>query len=266
MKKTRGLSNLVLLLFIIYLVLPLLVIVIYSLFTDWSTTLIPTGFTLNNYVSVLSDQSFLMCMLRTIIISVVPIVITMFILLLAMYVVVVYLPGLEKYIQILCMIPYAIQGVILSISVISLYTGTGTILSNRLVMLTGAYCILILPYIYQGIRNNLYGINARMLLEAAEMLGAPRFYSFFRVIVPNIMPGVTISALLSISMIFGDFVLANNIAGNSFQNIQVYLQQSMKKSSGRTSAIVVMIFIVVFSLTGLVLFLQSDKRKTKREG
>lgn len=265
MKKSKLLSHILLSIFVIYLVLPLAVTLIYSVFTDWSTNLVPTGFTMDNYVSVLSDDSFLKSMGRTVVISILPIVITLFMLLLVMYVVIVYVPWLERYIQILCMIPYAIQGVILSISIISLYTGTGTFLSNRLVMLIGAYCILILPYIYQGVRNNLYGINAGMLLEAAEMLGASRFYSFFRVIVPNIMPGVTISALLSVSIIFGDFVLANNIAGNSFQNIQVYLQQAMKTSSGRSSAVVVLIFIVVFSLTGLVLFLQSDKRKPKHK-
>jgi len=69
------------------------------------------------------------------------------------------------------MIPYTIQGVILSVSILVLYAKNGTLLSDRMVMLVGAYCIIILPHIYNGIRNGMRAINMNMLLEAAEMLG-----------------------------------------------------------------------------------------------
>ena len=260
MKKSKG-SLLLICIFSLYLLFPLLITVIYSLVTDWTTSVVPSGFTFHHYVAILSDGEFWLCILRTLLVCIIPIAVTILILLFAMYVVVVYCPKLEKYVQIICMIPYAIQGVILSVSIISLYTGTGTFLSNRLLMLIGAYCILILPYMYQGIRNNLYGINTPMLLEAAQMLGAGRFYAFFKVIVPNILSGITVSALLAVSIIFGDFVLANNIAGNSFQNVQVYLYQIMKTSSGKASAVVVIIFLVVASITGIVISMQKDTKQ-----
>lgn len=261
MKQSKGTPKVWIIIISAYLLIPFIVTVIYSLVTDWSTSIIPSGFTLRNYQAILSDSVFWMCLLRTILICIVPVAIAIVVLLLAMYIVIVYCPKLEKYIQIICMIPYAIQGVILSVSIISLFTGTGTFLSNRVIMLIGAYCILILPYIYQGIRNNLYGINAAMLLEAAEMLGASKLYAFFRIIVPNIISGITVSALLSVSIIFGDFVLANNIAGNNFQNVQVYLFQVMKTSSGKSSAVVVIIFLVVALITGVVISLQTKDKK-----
>jgi len=128
-------------------------------------------------------------------------------------------------------------------------------------MLFGAYSIMVLPYIYQGIRNNLNAINSKMLVDAAQMLGAGRLYAFFRVVIPNIMPGVIVSSLLAVSIVFGDFVLANNIAGNNYQNIQVYLYVNMTKSSSKASAIVVLIFVVVFGITGTVLWLQNKGKK-----
>ena len=242
--------------FAIYLLLPIVVTFIYSVVVDWSTSWIPHGFTLANYASIVSDSDFWASMLRTIIIAVIPIGITTIVLLLTMFVVVVFVPGLDKIVQMLCMLPYALQGVILSVGIISIYTGTGTFLSNRMLMLVGAYCIMVLPYIYQGIRNNLYGIASNTLIEAAEMLGASRMYAYWKIIVPNIMPGITVSMLLSLSIIFGDFVLANNIAGTAYKNIQVYLQQEMITSSGTSSAIVVIIFVVIFMLTGIVLKMQ----------
>ena len=128
-------------------------------------------------------------------------------------------------------------------------------------MLFGAYSIMVLPYIYQGIRNNLNAINSKMLVDAAQMLGAGRLYAFFRVVIPNIMSGVIVSSLLAVSIVFGDFVLANNIAGNNYQNIQVYLYVNMTKSSSKASAIVVLIFVVVFGITGTVLWIQNKGKK-----
>ena len=143
--------------------------------------------------------------------------------LLALFAVTIYFPKLEKYVQFLCMIPYTIQGVILSVSILSLYAGTRSFFGLRLVMLIGAYCIIILPYIYQGIRYSMYAVNMSMLIEAAEMLGASKFSAFFRVIVPNIISGITVSSLLAVGIIFGDYVLIRNITGSAFQNVQIYL-------------------------------------------
>lgn len=92
-----------------------------------------------------------------------------------------------------------------------------------MIMLFRPMGCLVFPYIFQGIRNNINAINTQMLISAAKMLGCTPIKAYFGVVVPNILPGIFVSSLLSVSVIFGDFVLANNIAGNSYQNIQVYL-------------------------------------------
>ena len=153
--------------------------IIYSLFEKW-TAIVPVGFTVENYVALFADKEFLATLGRTLLLCIIPIVATIIMVLLALFVTTVYFPKLEKYVQIICMIPYTIQGVILSVSILSLYVSNPTFLSNRLVMLIGAYCIIILPYIYQGIRNGMRAVNMPMLLEAAEMLGASKLYAFFK--------------------------------------------------------------------------------------
>ena len=42
----------------------------------------------------------------------------------------------------------------------------------------GVYVISILPYMYQGTRNSLRNVNARQLLDAAELLGASKMQAF----------------------------------------------------------------------------------------
>lgn len=248
----------------LYLLIPFAVTLVYSLFVEW-TDILPSGFTLRNYVELFSNTTFWMSIGRTLILCIVSVIITIVLILAAMYVVVAVNRKLAGVMQFLCMIPYALQGVILSIGIISLYTGTGTILSNRLFMLFGAYTILVLPYIYQGIRNALNSIDAEMLIQAAEMLGCGRFRAYVQVMLPNILSGILVSSLLAESIIFGDFVLANNIAGTNYQNIQVFLQANMDVSSGLSSAIVVVIFVVVALVTAVVLKLQnsSTQKETK---
>lgn len=263
MKKTRF-SSILIILIIIYLLIPLLATAIYSMFQKW-TGILPEGFTLNHYVTLLSTRAFLLSLGRTVLACIIPIVLTVLLTLLALFAVTIYFPRLEKYVQILCMIPYTIQGVILSVSILGLYSGADGFLGLRLVMLIGAYCIIILPYVYQGIRNSMQAVNMPMLIEAAEMLGSSKLNAFFKVIVPNIISGITVSSLLSVGIIFGDYVLIRNITGSSFQNVQIFLFLAMKRSSTEASAVFVIIMLSTFLIAALVLYLQSRDNRLKIE-
>ena len=263
-KKKNG-STAVLILILIYLLIPLAACIIYSLFADW-TGIIPRGFTLAAYRDIFTSEDFWQALLETVLLCAAPIAVTTLVVLLAIYAVAVYFPGLEKYVQIICMIPYTIQGVILSVSILSLYVGSRSFLSNRLLMLMGAYCVIILPYIYQGIRNSCRAIDMKTLLEAAEMLGSSRLHAFFRVVVPNLMHGIIVSSLLAVGIIFGDYVLIRNLSGSTVTNIQIYLYQAMKSDSMKSSAVFVMIMLVTFLIAAFVMMGQSrEQRKERRE-
>jgi putative spermidine/putrescine transport system permease protein len=246
----------------IYLLVPLIMTLLYSVFSKWNSIL-PEGFTLRYYAELFSDQSFAISLMRTILISILPILITSAVILLTMYVVILYLPGLEKYIRILCTIPYAIQGVILAVSVLALYSNAPGILSDRILLLTGTYCVAILPYMYQGIQSSLLSVNAPGLVEAAQVLGAGKLYAFFRVVVPNILSGVVISAMLSAAIIFGDFVIANTLGGSYFQTAQIYLYQTLFESGQRTSAVIVVLFVVTLIISAVAFSVQKKERRTK---
>lgn len=267
MKKSKFFSNFFMIAIIIWMVLPLIATLIYSLFKNW-TEIIPTGFSFNSYTALFSNPRFFTALYQTVLLCIVPIVITIIVMLLALFVVTIYFPKLEKYVQILCMIPYTIQGVILSVSILSVYGKSGTVFGQRMVMLIGAYCIIILPHIYQGIRNSMHAISMPMLIEAAEMLGASRLYAFFRVIVPNIISGITVSSLLAVGILFGDYVIIRNLSGSGTTNLQIYLYQAMKRSTNESSAVIVIIMLLTFAITALVLYMQSNStlEKIKREG
>lgn len=181
-----------------------------------------------------------------------------------MFVTTLYFPKLDKYVQIICMIPYTIQGVILSVSILAAYVRSETFLSNRMVMLFGAYSVIIMPYIYQGIKNGMSAVNVHTLVEAAEMLGCSRIYAFFKVVVPNLISSVVVSSLLAVGIIFGDYVLVRNLTGTSFQNMQIYLYQTMKSDSMKASAVFVVIMAITFIIAAVTLHLKNRGRKAVR--
>ena len=263
MKRKKS-SHLFIWLVAAYLLLPLALTCVYSLFTEWIDVL-PTGFTLRYYAEVLSDRLFWAALARTVVISFVPVIITAFVLLCAMYVAVLYVPSLDKYLQIICTIPYAIQGIILPVSVLSLYSGAPFPLSNRVVMLVLTYCVIILPYMYRGIKNSLAGVDVLRIVEAAEMLGADKFYSFFRIIVPSILSGVVIASMLSVALVFGDFVIVNTIGGNYYSTAQMYLLKKMFISGQLTSAVIIVLFIVTLLISAIIFTLKSKAESSAME-
>ena len=266
-KKARFSAGIVMGIVILWLMIPLAATAVYSLFEDW-TGIIPRGFTLANYAKIFTDTAFMKAMYQTLIICVIPILITIVVMLLALFAVTVYFPKLEKYMQLLCMIPYTIQGVILSVSILILYARNDSVLSERMVMLMGAYCIIILPHIYNGIRNGMRAINMKMLLDAAEMLGESKLKAFFKVIVPNILTGITVSSLLAVGLLFGDYVIIRNLSSTNVNNMQKFLYQAMKRSSTEASAVFMVIIMITFAITALVLALQSRGmlEKMRNEG
>ena len=262
-KKNKHVgAKLAIVIIIAYLLLPLVMTLIYSLFQEW-VDIMPTGFTLGASTELFSDPLFWKAVGRTVVISIIPILLCTVFVLLAMYVVVVYHPEWDRLIQILCTIPYAIQGVILPICVLSLYSSAPEPFGNRMFMLVATYMVVILPYVYQGIRNNLDGVGAPRLIEAAQMLGASKFYAFFRVVIPNIMGGVTVSVMLAMAIVFGDFVIINTLAGGHFMTAQMYLYDVMKKSGQRTCAVIIILFLVTLIISACAFFLQSRGKDRK---
>ncbi len=260
-QKRNWFAYLFVTLLLVFLLMPILSISLYSISMNWTTQMLPEEFTFSYYGELFSMPDFFMAIVRSVGISLLSVGLCIVILLLALYVVLVYKPGWEKMLSIAVTIPYAISGVILATSLLSLYAAGPWPLSNRVVLLTFAYCIVILPYVYQGIRNALYAVNVHQLLEVAEILHCKKLRAFFTIIVPNIFSGITISALLAIAIVFGDFVLVKTIAGTSFFTLQYYLFNAMLKSGTRGGAVVFVAFVITLTIAFLALKLQDKASK-----
>ena len=160
MKKNRIAGSIWQIIVALFLLLPLAVSFIYSFAGRW-TSIFPENLTFRFYLDKFTDSAFFLGILRGIFISALPVILVNIIILLTLFATIVYFPRMEKYIQVCCIIPTTINGIILATSILSTYAGTGTIFSNRIIMLICAYCIFCLPLTYQGIRNSLYAVTRK---------------------------------------------------------------------------------------------------------
>jgi putative spermidine/putrescine transport system permease protein len=258
-RRTKTSARVTIVLICLYLLLPLLLTFLYSLFRQWNGVL-PQGVTPDYYARIFSDGSFLLSLARTVVISLAPVGLAVVIVLPAVYVTSVVMPEYEKVMQVLCTIPYALQGIILAISIVSLYAGAPFPFSNRVLMLVGTYCVVILPYIYRGIKNSLYAVNAKQLIESALLLGLTPFRAYIRVVVPNIIRGIKVSAMLAAALLFGDFAMVNIIGGSYFQTAQMYLYRQLFQSGQVSSAVIMILFIVTLVISGGVFYKKSGRK------
>nr|WP_100403980.1 ABC transporter permease subunit [Bacillus sp. FJAT-42315] len=242
----------------IYLALPLLATLLYSFATDWNATVLPEGYTLEWYKTLFQDSRFFEALGRSLSLSLVSTLLGLVIIVPTVFSIVVYAPKLEKFIQVLVVMTYAMPGVILAVGLIRAYADTN--LSMTLVVI-GAYFVGILPFMYQGTRNSLRTIHAVSLMEAAELLGASRWTAFRSVIIPNILSGLLVSSLLSFSILFGEFVLINLVLGGRFETVQIFLYQQLSKSGHIASAIVVCYFLLMCIVSFIIIQLTKVKKE-----
>ena len=259
----RGIvSKLVLVIIFAYLFFPIVATLLFSVATRWSTTILPEGYTLSYYKLLFSSPEFMQALLRTVNVSFATIILSILIIIPSMYLAIVYYPRLEKLFELLSILPFAMPGVILAIGMIQMYSRGPIRITNTPWILIGSYFVLILPFMYQATKNSFRTINVKALTEAALMLGCGKLETFVKIIFPNVLRGVISAALISVSVLFGEFVLANLLVGDNYETIQIYLYKLQKVDGHLANALVASYFMVIL-LMSLLLIWMAFRRETK---
>jgi len=66
-------------------------------------------------------------------------------------------------------------------------------------------------------------------VEAAQDLGASAVYTFFRVTLPQILPGVVAGAMFAFTLSIDDFVITYFVKGAGDTTLPIYIQSAIKK-------------------------------------
>lgn len=179
------------------------------------------------------------------------------------------IPQARPLMDVLTLIPFAMPAIILAVGLVQEFNGTVSPLINFLSLglvpalnnlnivntpplLVCAYVIISLPFVYRPIDNNLRAINTSVLTEAAYSLGSGWWRTFLTVILPNIMPGVISAALLTFSVVMGEFTIAQLF---SIYTFPIFLNNVGQNDPHRAALLSILSFIItLICVLGIILF------------
>ncbi len=106
------------------------------------------------------------------------------------------------------------------------------------------------------------------LYEAAQDLGCDRKQAFFKVILPQIMPGIVTGFLMAFTYSIDDFVISYFTSGPASQTLPITIfSMTRKKVSPEINALSAIIFVIV--LTVLIIMNIKDaniyRKRIKKE-
>ena len=111
-----------------------------------------------------------------------------------------------------------------------------------------AHVTFCLPYVILQVLPKLQQMD-KALPEAAMDLGCTPLRAFFKVELPEIMPGVITGMIMAFTMSLDDFVISYFTQGNGFQTLPIRIYNMTKKTvTPKMYALATIIFFVILTL------------------
>ena len=155
-------------------------------------------------------------------------------------------------------LPMVNPDLVTGISLMLLFLVLG--LRNGYVRLLIAHITFNLPYVIFSVMPRLRQ-SSDMLYEAALDLGCTPLMALWRVVIPDILPGIVSGAILAFTLSIDDFVVSF-FAGNGVDNLSMYIYASARR--GVNPALSTIIFVPVVTLL-LIVNIRSIREERRRE-
>ncbi|MCK1993994.1 iron ABC transporter permease [Peribacillus muralis] len=196
---------------VLILLLPHFTILLLSLVPDgtWTFQTYPTVFNVENYRLLFEDPTIFKPLRNSLLMAVIATLANLVFGVIASYVLVKRKFIGKSFVDILVMIPWALPATVIGMNLIFAFNEPSVFSFGQI--LVGTFWILPLAYFIRHIPLVVRSTNAVLeqlddsIEEAARNLGAKWFYTFRKVILPIIMPGVLAGTLLAFIESVGEF-------------------------------------------------------------
>ena len=265
MKKTNKFLTV---LMFIFLYMPMAVLVVASFNTGKDITQFE-GFTLQQYVRLFQDDSLIKLLGNSLLISVLSSLIATVFGTVSAVGINNLKPRLRSLVMNLTNIPMTNPDIVTGVSLSLLFVFVGSNLlgqreSLNFWTLLIAHITFSLPYVILNVMPKLQQMDAS-LTDAAMDLGCTPMEAFFKVTLPEILPGILAGAIMAFTMSLDDFVISYFVTGTGFITLPVEIYSYTKKPiQPKIYAMFTLLFglIFVLMLTMNLLQIHADKRKT----
>ena len=268
----KHLNRIFTVLIFIFLYIPMAVLIVASFNVGKDITEFE-GFTLMQYAEVFRDRSLLTLLGNSLIISILASAIATVFGTVAAVGISGLSPRLRKPVMALTNIPMTNPDIVTGVSLSLLFVFIGSQMLGQRNSLTFwtlliAHITFNLPYVILNVMPKLHQMD-KSLTEAAMDLGCTPLQSFFKVTLPEIMPGVISGAIMAFTMSLDDFVISYFVTGLDFITLPVEIYNYTKKQiQPKIYAMFTMLFLLIFVLMVIMNLLQlkNDKKQAKRGG
>lgn len=248
----------------VFLYAPIIVLIIFS-FNSTKSRTIWSGFTLDWYRELFNDRLIISSLQTTLTVSVIASLIAAVIGTFAA----IGFHNMKKNwrspLLTVNNIPVINADIITGVSLSLLFVSAGAVMGFQLgfgTLLIAHICFNI-PYVILSVMPKLYQLD-RNLFEAAQDLGCTWFQTVYKVIIPEIMPGIINGLLIAFTMSVDDFVISYFTAGSSVQTLSMTIYaMTRRRISPKINAISTLLFAVVLILLVIVNVRESRQHKAE---
>jgi putative spermidine/putrescine transport system permease protein len=258
MKKPRVVWRpVVIILFLLFMIVPVIATFMFSISTRWDRSLWPEGFTLDWWKAVTSQRAFGLTLKNSFIASFATMLCLLVLVTPTTYWMKLRVPKSKPLVEMITTFSFGIPGVVLALALIRFYSKIPLPIINHTAILIAACMVLSLPFMYRPVVNALEAIDFRVLTEAAQSLGANGWHILVRVIIPNIMPGIINGCLLVFSTVFSEYTLTNLLVGTRFKTFPIYLVEFTRQDGRQASALAFISFVLAWVTSLLIIWVTS---------
>lgn len=260
----------------VFLFAPIVILLVFS-FNEAKSLSVFSGFSLKWYHELLNDEATLESVRNTLLLAVSAMVIST-LMGTAASVGIYRLRSrwLRSALNTVTDIPMTNPDIITGISLMLMFVFVGRLfgLSQSLSFWTMliAHVTFCLPYVILQVLPKLNQMDPA-LPEAAQDLGCTPLRAFFKVTIPEIMPGVITGAIMAFTMSLDDFVISYFTSGAGFQTLPIRIYNMTKKTvTPKMYALATIIFFVILALLIISNLTDQDAssrrkmKKTKKKG
>ena len=278
-KKILANSYIYFILFLMYL--PILVLIAFSFSINDTIVLEEGGFTFgfDLYVNLFTNTSVAReiwtAVGNTLIIAVISAVVSVVLGTLGAIGVFYSKKRTKVAVETITQIPVANAEIVIALSLTVMFVFLGTYIFHAKLFsfwtLLIGHVVLSLPFVYLSVKPKLQQMDPN-LYEAALDLGAKPHQGLFKVIIPQIAPGIFSGFLLSITLSLDDYIVteftrgAGLLSGNAaIETLSTYIQTSLKKHTvpAELRPLTLVIFLTVLLIVVGIIVYKNKKAKGK---
>ena len=262
MKFLKRFSYVYSVLIFLFLYAPIVVLIIFSFNAEKSRAKWG-GFSMRWYQELFRDTEIMQALTTTLTVAVLSSVIAVLIGTAAAVGIMAMTKKLRKIYMNVTYLPMLNADIVTGVSLLLIFTALGMRLGYMTLLL--AHVTFNIPYVILSVMPKLKQLDPN-LNEAAQDLGASPLTAFFKVVLPEISPGIVTGALLAFTMSIDDFVISFFTTGSGVSTLSIYIYSMARRGiKPEINALSALMFIVVLALL-LIVNLRSSKEIGASDG